>query len=77
MMSRLMLNLHTAASTGIFSTAPTSDTPTRVAFTSRAPDNLTFEMQLTMPTQSLQAGAEHAIREIEVPKIEVERRSGA
>jgi hypothetical protein len=77
MMSRLMLNLHAAASTGIFSTAPTSDTSTGVAFTSHAPDNLHFEMQSTMPTQSIQAGAEHIVREIEVPEIEVERRSGA
>ena len=77
MMSRLMLNLHTAAYTGIFSTAPASDTPTGVAFTSHAPDNLSFEMQSTMPTQSLQAGAERIVREMEVPEMEVKRRSGA
>jgi hypothetical protein len=75
MMSRLMLNLHATASTGILSTTPASSTG--VVFTSRAPDNLLFEMQSMMPTQSLQAGAEHIVQEIEVPHIEVERRSGA
>ena len=58
MMSRLMLNLHTAASTGILSAAPTSDTSTGVVFTSRAPDNLLFEMQSTMPTPSIPTGVE-------------------
>jgi hypothetical protein len=76
MMSRLMLNLHTAAYTGIFSTALTSDTSTGAAFTSHAPDNLLFEMQSMMPTQSLQAGGEHIVREIEVPEMEVEQRNG-
>jgi len=77
MMSRLMLNLHATASTGIFSTTSASDTSTGVAFTSRAPDNLLFEMQSMMPTRSLQAGAEYIVQEIEVPGIEVERRSRA
>jgi len=73
MMSRLMLNLHAAASTGILSVAPTL----RVAFTSHAPDNLQFEMQPTVPpAQSLQAVAEHIVQEIEAPEIEVEQRSG-
>ena len=53
-----MLNLHTAASTGILSAAPTSDTSTGVVFTSRAPDNLLFEMQSTMPTPSIPTGVE-------------------
>lgn len=59
-MSRLMLNLHSTASAGILSTLPTPDTSSGVAFTSRAPDDLpfamnSFEMQATVPTQSLQA----------------------
>jgi len=77
MMSRLMLNLHTAANTGIFSTAPTSDTSIGVAFTSHAPDNLPFEMQSTMPTQSLQATAELIVQEMDVPEMDVEQTSRA
>lgn len=58
--SCLMLNLHSAASAGILCTLPTLDTSSSVIFTSPAPDDLpsamnSFEMQATMPTQSLQA----------------------
>src|ERR1700689_3921260 len=71
MMSRLMLNLHSVASAGILSTLPTSDTSNGVEFTSRAGDNLDFamhtdtdfEMQATVPTQSLQAAAEYIVRD--------------
>jgi len=86
MMSRLMLNLHSVASAGILSTLPTSDTSSGVRFTSRAPDSLPFtthskdtdfEMQATVPTQSLQEGAEYTVREEGLHEIEVERRDGS
>ena len=85
LISRLMLNLHSTASTGILSTVPTSDTSGRVAFTTRVPDDIhfpvngndrDFEMQGTIPTQSLQAGAEHVVEEPGRHGIEMERRSG-
>jgi len=85
MMSRLMLNLHSAASAGILS-APTLDTSSGAEFTSRMPDNLPFamdnkdtdfEMQVTRPTQSLQAGAEYIVPEEELHGIMVERRSNS
>jgi hypothetical protein len=74
MMSRLMLNLHSAASAGIFSTSPTSS---GVAFTSGVPENLPFAMNsyqtdLEMPGQSLQVGA---AREAGPHHIEMERRN--
>jgi len=84
-MSRLMLNLHSAASAGILS-APTLDTSSGAEFTSRMPDNLPFamdnkdtdfEMQVTRPTQSLQAGAEYIVPEEELHGIMVERRSNS
>ena len=73
-MSRLMLNLHAAASIGIFSTVPMSDLSTDIAFTSHAPDNLSFEMQSTTPTQCLHVAAEHIIQEIGLPEIEMDQR---
>jgi len=87
MMSRLMLNLHSTATAGIFSTFPTSDSTTGVAFTSRVPDlNLDSpfdtnssgtdaEMEGKTPTQSLHAHAEFIVREAELQEIEVQRRS--
>lgn len=77
MISRLMLNLHAAAPIGIFSTVPMSDIFTGVAFTSRAPDNLSFETQLTTPTQCLHVAAEHIVQEIGLPEIEMEQGVGA
>src|ERR1700727_2473826 len=74
MMSRLMLNLHSTATSGIFSTFPTSDSSTGVAFTSRVPDpNLDspfgtnssgtdFEMEGKTPIESLHARTELIVR---------------
>jgi len=82
-----MLNLHSTATAGIFSTFPTSDSTTGVAFTSRVPDlNLDSpfdtnssgtdaEMEGKTPTQSLHAHAEFIVREAELQEIEVQRRS--
>ncbi|KIM84273.1 hypothetical protein PILCRDRAFT_818609 [Piloderma croceum F 1598] len=77
MMSRLMLNLHSAASAGIFSTSPTSDTSSGVAFTSRVPENLPFAMNsyqtdLELRRQSLQVGADFVARATGSHDIEME-----
>jgi hypothetical protein len=81
-MSRLMLNLHSSASTGILSA--TSVASSGVAFTSRVPDDLPFttnrndtdfELQATMPTQSLQAGATFIVEETAHHEIEMEPRN--
>jgi len=85
MMSRLMLNLHSTATSGIFSTFPTSDSSTGVAFTSRVPDpNLDspfgtnssgtdFEMEGKTPIESLHARTELIVREATLHEIEVQR----
>jgi len=72
-----MLNLHSAASAGIFSTSPTSDTSSGVAFTSRVPENLPFAMNsdqtdYEMPRQS---GADFIARATGPHDIEMERRN--
>ncbi|KIM74721.1 hypothetical protein PILCRDRAFT_695652 [Piloderma croceum F 1598] len=68
MMSRFMLNLHSAASAGIFSTLPTSDASNGMAFTPRVPNNLPFVMNTSyhtdveMPRQSLQVDGDFIAR---------------
>ena len=77
-----MLNLHSTASVGIFSTLPISYPSDGVAFTSRPPD-LAFEMHSNdtdheldakVPMQSLHAGAKYAAQEAGVQEIEVVHR---
>jgi hypothetical protein len=80
MMSRFMLNLHSAASAGIFSTSPTSDASSGVAFTSRVPENLSFVMNsyhtdVEMPRQSLQVDGDFIAGAAGPHDIEMERRN--
>jgi len=84
MMSRLMLNLHSTTTAGIFSP---SNSTAGVAFTSRMPDlNLDspvdknssgtdFGMEGKAPIESLHARTEFVIREAKLDEIEVQRRS--
>ena len=84
MVSRLMLNLHSISTAGLFSTA---DSRTRAAFTSRAPDlNFEFAVRTTRnetdlemdgkapPTESLTT--EYIVQEVGHHEIQMEWRNG-
>lgn len=78
MMSRLMLNLHSSAATGIFTT--TVSEPSSIAFTSRAPDLQTLaydeddnkntipygEMELEYVVRTVRSQQEEGVYEIQV-----------
>jgi hypothetical protein len=82
MMSRLMLNLHSTASTGIFSTLPISDASNAVALTSGTPDprfiyDTEFERGGKIPIGTVHASAEYIFREAGIEEVEMERRTGS
>jgi len=77
-----MLNLHSTASTGIFSTLPISDASSAVALTSGTPDprflnNTEFERGAKIPIGTVHASAEYIFREAGIEEVEMERRTGS
>jgi hypothetical protein len=78
-MSRLMLNLHSTASVGIFSTFPITYPSDGGAFTSRPPDldfemysnGTDYELDAKMPVQRLHGGAKYMVQEAGVQENEV------
>ncbi|KIM74113.1 hypothetical protein PILCRDRAFT_828522 [Piloderma croceum F 1598] len=82
MMSRLMLNLHSTASAGIFSTLPSPYPSDGVAFTSRPLDldfemhsnDTEYELDVKAPVQSLHARTKYIVQEAGVQEIELVNR---